>query len=181
MRLDKNVIAYCGNALIGLFSFTLWQLTKQTNQTGVWQRPNRAFFIYTQWKNWESVISWRCQCPKRVFFIHTQCLGEPRLIYSDNALNELSSFTLGYDLNVMVSTEVCQRPIRAFFIYTKIFGKEISHEGMCQRPIRAFFIYTVPAGNPHKHWLCRLISAGICLTILKTSLFLLFFGIVTFC
>ena len=132
------------------------------------QRPKRAFFIYTnkelvnkdrfvkcvnalnglfhlhgkEWCNGYSKKE-KWQRSDRVFFIHTQCLGEPRLIYSVNALNELSSFTLGYDLNVMVSTEVCQSPNRAFFIYTE-FSNPSSElfKLLCQRPNRAFFIYT---------------------------------------
>ena len=52
---------------------------------------------------------------------------------------------------------------------------------MCQRPKRAFFISTVPSGNPHKQRLSSPIFAGICLNILKTRFFLLFFGLFTVC
>ena len=52
---------------------------------------------------------------------------------------------------------------------------------LCQRPKRASSISTVPAGNPHKHWLCGLIFAGICLNILITSAFRSFFGMFTIC
>ena len=51
----------------------------------------------------------------------------------------------------------------------------------CQRPKRAFIISTVPAENPHKHWLCGLIFAGICLNILILKLFQPFFGMFTIC
>ena len=52
---------------------------------------------------------------------------------------------------------------------------------MCQCPKRAFLISTVPSGNPCKHWLSSLIFAGICQTILKTVVFLQFFGLFIIC
>ena len=42
---------------------------------------------------------------------------------------------------------------------------------LCQRPQRASLISTVPSHTPHKYWLFRLIFAGICLNILKSSFF----------
>ena len=52
---------------------------------------------------------------------------------------------------------------------------------MCQCPERANFISTVPSGNPCKYWLSSLIFAGICQTILKTAVFLQFFGLFIIC
>ena len=54
-------------------------------------------------------------------------------------------------------------------------------EVVCQRPERASFISTVSSPNPHKHWLCRLIFASICLKILKLIIFCSFFGMFTIC
>ena len=50
-----------------------------------------------------------------------------------------------------------------------------------QRPKRASSISTATSGNPHKHWLSRLVFAGICLNILKTAVFWKFFGMFTLC
>ena len=47
---------------------------------------------------------------------------------------------------------------------------------MCQRPARAFLIFTVPSQPPYKQRLPSLIFASIYLTILITSLFHRFFG-----
>ena len=52
--------------------------------------------------------------------------------------------------------------------------KEISD--LCQRPARAFLIFTVPSQPPYKQRLPSLIFASIYLTILITSLFHRFFG-----
>ena len=51
----------------------------------------------------------------------------------------------------------------------------------CQCPKRAFLISTVPSGNPCKYWLPSLIFTGICQTILKTAVFLQFFGLFIIC
>ena len=52
---------------------------------------------------------------------------------------------------------------------------------MCQCPKRAYLISTVPSGNPYKHWLSRLIFAGICQNILITSVFHPFLVLFTIC
>ena len=65
-----------------------------------------------------------------------------------NALNGLLSFLQGLEMIKKMDADVFQRPKRASFIST------------------------APSETPHKHWLSRLIFAGICLKILKTTGFL---------
>ena len=98
-----------------------------------------------------------CQRPKRAFIISThKHLGLLlRTKQGVNALNGLLSF-------LHRKYETCTGQFNG-----------------CQRPKRAFIISTVPAENPHKHWLCGLIFAGICLKILKSSIFCSFSGMFT--
>ena len=75
---------------------------------------------------------------------------------------------------------MCQRPKRASSISTLFVTMVMSGAiEMCQRPKRASSISTVPAGSPHKYWLCVLIFAGICLNILIAKGFRRFFGMFT--
>ena len=77
---------------------------------------------------------------------------------------------------------MCQCPQRAFLISTLILAMAlIVYNIGCQCPQRALLISTVPSGNPCKHWLSSLIFAGICQTILKTVVFLQFFGLFIIC
>ena len=124
------------------------------------QRPKRAFIISTtipdrMVKNQPIV----CQRPKRAFIISTR-----------RSLK-----------NLLFSILRCQRPKRAFIISTDGKYGCRGTPRVCQRPKRAFIISTVPAENPHKHWLCGLIFAGICLNILISKLFQPFFGMFTIC
>ena len=101
----------------------------------------------------------RCQCPKRAFLISTQRGTRQGCRHA----------------------KWCQCPKRAFLISTfpaKIYAPKVT---ACQCPKRAFLISTVPSGNPCKHWLSSLIFAGICQTILKTAVFLQFFGLFIIC
>ena len=52
---------------------------------------------------------------------------------------------------------------------------------VCQCPRRAILISTVPSGSPHKYWLSSPIFAGICLNILKSSIFPLFLVLFIIC
>ena len=100
-----------------------------------------------------------CQCPRRAFLISTALIDEEYQI-----------------------TKLGQCPRRAFLISTVPEVPETPEvPEMCQCPRRAFLISTVPSGNPHKHWLSSLIFAGICQTILKTAVFLQFFGLFIIC
>ena len=96
---------------------------------------------------------------------------------------ERASFISTYfTSNIDTTLELCQRPERASFISTDMHGTYIVVCWVvCQRPERASFISTLPSRSPHKHWLCRLIFAGICLKILKSSIFCSFFGMFTVC
>ena len=148
------------------------------------QCPKRAFLISTQRGTRQGCrhAKW-CQCPKRAFLISTF----PAKIYAPKVT-------------------ACQCPKRAFLISTGTFFAEsikgnngvnalsglfsflrkistpiTPHGVVCQCPKRAFLISTVPSGNPCKHWLSSLIFAGICQTILKTVVFLQFFGLFIIC
>ena len=55
-------------------------------------------------------------------------------------------------------------------------GRQIHLAEKCQRPARAFLIFTVPSQIPYKQRLPSLIFASICLTILITRVFHRFFG-----
>ena len=65
--------------------------------------------------------------------------------------------------------------------YENQLGEYVVTETECQCPRRALLISTVPPGNPHKYWLSSLIFAGICLNILKSSVFSPFLVLFTIC
>ena len=149
-----------------------------------------------------------CQCPKRANFISTPKHSRSGLqdTKSVNALNGLTSFLRNFTSYAGLNDNKCQCPKRANFISTyqadSLFKMAISRvnalngltsfllvlflqwrqaAAVCQCPKRANFISTVPSGNPCKYWLSSLIFAGICQTILKTTVFLHFFGMFIIC
>ena len=123
------------------------------------QCPKRAFLISTWVYDSDIDVIMVCQCPKRAFLISTLA---------------------GWSRRDRRAAE-CQCPKRAFLISTGCPSVEIGRLFGCQCPKRAFLISTVPSGNPCKHWLPSLIFAGICQTILKTAVFLQFFGLFIIC
>ena len=121
------------------------------------QRPKQTFRISTVTQNNQKNLCVQVyQCPKRAFLISTINHKEVQLMMCVNALNGLFSFL----------------PDRKSRCYCN---------SRCQCPKRAFLISTVPSGNPCKYWLPRLIFAGICQIILKTAVFLQFFGLFIIC
>ena len=98
-----------------------------------------------------------------------------------NALSGLFSFLPIVMCLLTIAFLMCQCPKRAFLISTYEDEEALQRAVACQCPKRAFLISTVPSGNPCKHWLSSLIFAGICQTILKTVVFLQFFGLFIIC
>ena len=111
-----------------------------------------------------------------------------------------SHFHLSYERSKMCLLW-CQRPARAFLIFTCICPLRMStlqlcvnalhglfsfslnwrlrplvETLVCQRPARAFLIFTVPSQPPYKQRFPSLIFASIYLTILITRVFHRFFG-----
>ena len=120
--------------------------------------PSTGFFhFYRKMKKMFGLFLILCQCPQRASFISTQKPAEP-----------------------VVFEGVCQCPQRASFISTK---RHLKEEVRCwvSCPQRASFISTVPSGNPHKHWAPGPVFAGICLNILKTTVFEGFSVLFTIC
>ena len=76
---------------------------------------------------------------------------------------------------------VCQCPRLAILISTRRYGTPLRTLQRCQCPRRAILISTVPSGSPHKYWLSSPIFAGICLNILKSSIFPLFLVLFIIC
>ena len=68
--------------------------------------------------------------------------------------------------------------LHGLFSFSLIYedGREVKTFYVCQRPARAFLIFTVPSQIPYKQRLPSLIFASICLTILITRVFHRFFG-----
>ena len=124
------------------------------------QCPKRAFLISTGGVKWWLIsLDLVCQCPKRAFLISTPSTRSRTLLRQCvNALNGLFSF-------LPATTTIDTRPL----------------QNTCQCPRRAILISTVPSGSPHKYWLSSPIFAGICQTILKTAVFLQFFGLFIIC
>ena len=147
-------------------------------------RPKRALFISTQKGNRRQLPEVeRCVNALSGLFSFLQSFQihkEEGICYVSTPLAGSSHFYDLIDCHKSMPIKECQRPKRALFISTFLFFVLQLNEQLCQRPKRALFISTVPSGNPHKHWLCRLIFASIYLTILKIKHFHSFFGMLTF-
>ena len=99
-----------------------------------------------------------------------------------NALGGLFSFLLIGVVGVIVTAVIwCQCPRRAILISTRATDEGTVFYAVCQCPRRAILISTVPSGSPHKYWLSSPIFAGICLNILKSSVFSPFLVLFTIC
>ena len=99
-----------------------------------------------------------------------------------NALNGLLLFLPKEELESLILWWLVSTPSTGFsYFYWSVEKKLYSLSELCQRPQRASLISTVPSHTPHKYWLFRLIFAGICLNILKSSFFRLFSGMFIIC
>ena len=136
----------CFNALNGLLSFLL-DTPRFGGSATVFQRPERASFIstyleYTDGKNFYSCF---------------------------NALNGLLSFLQPERLSC--HTAQCFNALNGLLSFLRYPLRTRINTGFAGSFLQVFVFSTVPSQNPHKHWLCRLIFAGICLKILKSSFF----------
>ena len=123
-----------------------------------------------------------CQCPRRALLISTQILTLGMTSKSCvNALGGLFSFLRPDKATQQgMRRHVSMPSAGSSHFYTR--PSLLSNvERVCQCPRRALLISTVPPGNPHKYWLSSLIFAGICLNILKSSVFSPFLVLFTIC
>ncbi len=135
-------------------------MMKSFRRSIVFQRPKRASSVSTSQHLATPTFSRLFQRPKRASSVSTEKTMSKisKLKKCFNALNGLLPFL--------------PRP------RSSLLGRRWR---LFQRPKRASSISTATSGNPHKHWLSRLVFAGICLNILKTAVFWKFFGMFTFC
>ena len=152
----------CFNALNGLLPFLLDSFAHDFHLSILkFQRPKRASSISTQFLHMVTLLLRKSfnALNGLLPFLQDDTSKKAKLVYNGfNALNGLLPFLRRHV------------PVDSDFLVNRF-----------QRPKRASSISTATSGNPHKHWLSRLVFAGICLNILKTAVFWKFFGMFTLC